>query len=223
MEITCNRCHQPVPEASCFCAACGLPQLVYASEEGENGVTAERWTEAVRDASQVEWRPALRVALLLSIPAGLLASNFSPMGLFWAGVFSAWAVAIYVRRQRPAWITIGAGARIGLVTGLMTGWLAFAATGASLFALRFLLGEGKMIDDPWQAMVARLSLQWQSAGNDPKAVAFTNAFAKWLLSPWGRAGMMLACIVVLEVGLLLFAAAGGALGARLMARSRRTE
>jgi hypothetical protein len=223
MEISCNRCHQAIPDASCFCPACGLPQLVYASEEGETAVSAERWTDAVRDAGQVEWRPALRAAIVLSIPAGILASNSWPVGLFWAAFASAWAVYLYARRQRPQWITMGAGARIGLVTGLMTGWLAFVVSGASLFTLRFLLGEGKVFDGPWEGMVAHLSQQWQAAGSDPQTLAFTNAFAKWLLSPWGRAGMMLGCIVVLEIGLLLFAAAGGALGARMMARSRRAE
>jgi hypothetical protein len=223
MEINCNRCHQAVPEDSCYCPTCGLPQLVYSIDEGENAVPAERWNDAVRDASQVEWRPALRAAMILSLPAGLLASNFSPMGLFWVGAAAAWAVSLYVRRQRPAWITMGAGARIGLVTGLMTGWLAFLATGASLFAVRFLLGDGKVIDDPWEAGVARLTQQWQASGNDPQTIAFTSAAGKWLLTPWGRAGTMLGTAIVLEIGLLLFAAAGGALGARLMARVQRSE
>ena len=60
-------------------------------------------------------------------------------GLFWMAAAAAWAVAIYVRGQRPAWITVGAGARIGLVTGLLAAWLAFSISGATLFVDRFVL------------------------------------------------------------------------------------
>jgi hypothetical protein len=45
----------------------------------------------------------------------------------------------------------------------------------------------------------------------------------WLLPPEGRAGWLLAVIMLLAIALLLFAVAGGALGARLVARSRRPE
>jgi hypothetical protein len=44
-----------------------------------------------------------------------------------------------------------------------------------------------------------------------------------LASAEGRAGMMLCVLLVLEVGLLVFAAAGGAIGARMVTRSRRPE
>src|SRR5580700_10971137 len=146
MEITCNRCHQPVEAESCYCPACGLPQLVYTSEGGPGQAPPEKWNAAVRDASSVDWKPALRAAMLLAIPAGLLSCVFSPvgiLGLLWMLAAATWAVTMYVRGQRPAWITIGAGARIGLVTGLIAGWIAFAASGVSLFAMRYFLGQGK--------------------------------------------------------------------------------
>src|SRR4051812_26555835 len=103
MEITCHRCHQAVPEGSCFCPTCGLPQLVYATEEGAPVVSAERWTEAMRDAGQVDWNAALRVAMLLAVPAGLLSCVFwrvGILGLFWMAAAAAWAVSLYVRRQK---------------------------------------------------------------------------------------------------------------------------
>jgi hypothetical protein len=49
------------------------------------------------------------------------------------------------------------------------------------------------------------------------------AFRNLLLSPEGRAGLILTGMLVLEIALLVFAAAGGALGARMMARTRRPE
>jgi hypothetical protein len=48
-------------------------------------------------------------------------------------------------------------------------------------------------------------------------------YKAWLLSPEGRAGSMLGFILFLVAALVLFAVGGGALGARLLARSRRPE
>ena len=226
MEVTCIRCHKAVPEESCYCPSCGLPQLVYNSDEGVGPVPAERWTEAVRDAGTIEWKPALRVAMLLAIPAGLLSCGLSAiglLGLFWMAAAAAWAVTLYMRRQRTPWITMGAGARIGLVTGLMSGWLAFAFTGVSLFAMRFFLGKGNDFDDPWRALVAQISQQWQTMSPDPQTAAALQGIANWLLSPEGRASSTLGGLIMFECALLAFAAAGGALGARLLARSRRPE
>jgi hypothetical protein len=222
MEVTCSRCHQTIPVGSCFCPTCGLPQLVYTTDQEAVAAHPERWTEPVRDASVVEWKPALRTAMLVAIPAGLLSCGFSPvglLGLFWVAAAAAWAVSLYVRRQRTVWITMGAGARIGLVTGLMSGWLAFVATGAALFAMRYFLHQGQEFDQIWQQMVNQ-SVSQQAQAADAQALAAIKALA---LSPEGRAGILLCGLTLLEIALLIFAAAGGALGARMMARSRRTE
>ena len=224
MEITCTRCHQTIQAENCYCPACGLPQLLYSAESVSGDGQPGRLNEPVRDASTVNWKPAMRAALTLAIPAGLLCSMLSPIGIF--GLFvmamaSAWTVLLYVRSQRPAWITAGAGARIGLVTGLMGSWMAAATTGVSLFAMRFFLHQGKFFDDFWNDLVnQQLVQQWASMGVDASTVAVTRA---WLLAPEGRAGSMLSAILFLGVGLLFFAVGGGALGARLLARSRRPE
>jgi hypothetical protein len=126
MEITCTRCHQAVLADNCYCPTCGLPQLQYSAENVPGQAPPERWLEAqVQDASIVDWKRAMRPALALAVPAGMLCSLFSPVsifGLLWMTVAAAWVVALYLRSQRPAWITIGAGARIGLVTGLLGAW-----------------------------------------------------------------------------------------------------
>src|SRR5947209_1772722 len=155
MESTCSRCHQAVNAESCYCPTCGLPQLVYASDENAPQAQQEKWTgTASADSGAVQWRPALRAAMLMAVPAGLLSCGVSPvgtLGLFWISAAAAWAVMLYVRGQRPGWITTGSGARIGFVTGLIAAWIAFAATGFSLFAMRDVLGQGRSIDDVWQA------------------------------------------------------------------------
>jgi len=224
MEITCTRCNQTVQAEKLLLpglrtAATGL----YGGRFPGQG-QPDRWNEAVRDASSVDWKMALRSALMLAIPAGLLCNMLSPisiLGLPLMAATGAWAVVLYVRSQRPAWITIGAGARIGLVTGVLGGWMAAATTGFVLFAMRFWFHAGSFYDDLWQNLVNRqLSQQWSSMGVDAQTIVQMKA---WLLPPEGRAGWLLAVIMLLAIALLLFAVAGGALGARLVARSRRPE
>lgn len=221
MEITCSRCHQAVQPDCCYCPTCGLPQLVFQTDDTSGTYSSERWTEAARDAGSVDWRNALKPAMLLGIPAGLLSSDRSPVSflcLFWMAGAAAWAVTRYVRHQRPGWITIGAGARIGLVTGLLGGWFAFAGSAVSLFLARFVQGQGKLIDEPLQAMVAQVSQQWQTSNADPQALAAARRFAAWCLTPAGRAGWILLGMVLVLLALLIFATAGGAIGARMMAK-----
>ncbi len=229
METTCTRCHQPIPADSCFCPACGLPQLVYSAEAGAVPAPTERWPEPARDASSIDWRPGTRAALALAVPAGLLSSGVSPvsaLGIFWMAGAALWAVTLYVRSQRPAWITVGAGARIGLVTGLIAGWLAFGISGVGLFTTRVFLKQGGQIDSSWHEFVEKdqqLSQQWLKQMSVPTEAAELNAQKDWMLSPEGHAGFQTMGLVW-DCGLLiLFAAAGGALGARMIARRRRAD
>jgi hypothetical protein len=221
MEITCNRCHGALQAEDCFCPTCGLPQLVYSADAAAAPGQPERWNEAARDASVVLWRPALRVALLLAIPAGLLCSGLSPVsifGLLWMAAAAAWAVILYVRNQQAPWITLGAGARIGLVTGILGGWTAAGTTGVTLVIMRFVLHHGKQIDNLWEGMVKdEMGRQWAAAGVDSHTIAL---YQGWLLSPEGRAGAALGGVLFLVTALVFFAVAGGALGARLMATRR---
>ena len=185
-----------------------------------------------RDASEVEWKPALRAALLLAVPAGLLSSGISPLrflGLFWMAAAASWAVVLYMRSQRPAWITIGAGARIGLVTGLLGGWLAFSASGGALFVERYVLHQSSQIDAEWKTRVSmsqQLAQQWTSGMGTAEATEALAAQAQiqaFMLSPEGHAGIEAFGFAFNSVFLILFAVAGGALGARMQARARRPE
>jgi len=224
MELTCNRCHGSLQAEDCFCPTCGLPQIVYSAEDSAGQGQPERWNEAVRDASVVLWKPALRLVSLLAIPAGMLCSGLSPvslLGVFWMAAAAAWAVVLYVRSQQAPWITLGAGARIGLVTGLLGGWTAAGTTGASLLVMRFVLHHGSQIDSLWNGMVKdEMSRQWAAAGVDAHTIAL---YQGWLLSAEGRSGAALGGVLFLVAALVFFAVAGGALGARLMATTRRPQ
>ena len=115
----------------------------------------------------------------LAIPAGVLSFGLSASGLLgfvWMAVAGAWAVAIYLRSQRPAWITIGAGARIGLVTGLLGAWAAAATMSVMMFAARFFLHQGKGMDDFWQGQfIEKVGEQWAATGIDAQTIAI-----RWL-------------------------------------------
>jgi RNA polymerase subunit RPABC4/transcription elongation factor Spt4 len=224
METTCNRCNETMPAEACYCPSCGLPQLVYQGDGVLDAGTPTRWNEAVRDASSVAWKPALRIATILGIPAGMLCSMLSPVGILGLVLMAAtglWVVTLYMRSQRPAWITVGAGARIGLVTGLLGGWSAAATTGVTLYAMRYWFHHGQIFDDFWLNLVDRqMTAQWTSMGVDAQTIELAKA---WLLSPWGRAGWVLCAVSLLMAVLLLVAVAGGALGARMHVRARRPE
>ncbi len=228
MEMTCSRCHQTVQAETSFCPYCGLPQLVYSTEAASDGGQPVRWNDAVRDASSVAWRPALRSALTLAIPAGVLCAFLVPAGIFGLllmGATGAWVVSLYMRSQRPAWITVGAGARIGLVTGILGSWSAAVMSGISLYALRYWFHEGRVFDDFWnnlitQQMNRQLSQQWAAMGESAQSITVLKA---WMLSPEGRAAWVLCAMGFLMAFLLVSAIAGGALGARMHVRRRRPE
>jgi hypothetical protein len=142
---------------------------------------------------------------------------------------AAWAVTLYVRNQRPAWITTGAGARIGLVTGLLAGWLAFSVSGGALYVERFVLHQSGQIDAEWKNRVTQsqqMAQQW-TTGTGPVDVAQSQStraqIQAWMLSPEGHAGIEAFSFAGNAIFLLIFAVGGGALGARLLARTRRPE
>jgi len=222
MEITCSRCHEAVEDESRYCPYCGLPQLVYAVEAPPGQTPPEHWDGAMRDASTVEWKPALRAALALAIPPGVLASGFPLVGFFsliWMAGVGAWVVVLYCRSQRPAWITLGAGARIGLVTGLLASWTAAATMSVLLFAMRFFFHQGKILDNFFGGQViAKASQQWTSSGMDAQTIQIAKAI---LNSPEGRSGVTFGVLLFLILALVASATAGGALGARLMSRRRQ--
>jgi len=231
MEVTCTRCHQAVEESSTYCPMCGLPQLLYQADTVAGAAQPERRTEPVRDAGSIAWKPALSVAAKLAVPAGILLAIFflysvvnesSFLGLlFLMSAAAAWVVAIYMRKQKPSWITIGAGARIGLVTGILSSWTATAVCGLLLFAARYWFNYGKTMDDAWTALVkGPMVAQWNATNADPQVVSQLVTF---FLAPQGRATSGIFAVFFLAGTLLLFAIAGGALGARFLARPRRPE
>jgi hypothetical protein len=230
MELNCDRCRQTIEADDCFCSNCGLPRLVYATDGAAGHAQPEPWNEAVRDAGSIDWKPALRAALLLALPAGILSSTATPLGrlgMVWMSTAASLAVMLYLRGKSPAWITTGAGARIGLVTGVLAAWLSFGLSGAALYVDRYGFHHAAQIDADYSAVFVD-SFQQQAqrtmAGMNPadlaQAQAVFGGMQAWMTSPEGHATMWVGSIAFGSFFLLLFAVAGGALGARLMARRR---
>ena len=232
MEMTCNRCHQAVPAESCYCPSCGLPQLVY-SAEGDSGTpgAADRGPEEVRDASSIDWKPGMRAAVFLAVPAGLLCSSItslSAFGIFWMAGAAGYAVILYMRSQKPAWITIGAGARIGLVTGLIAGWLAFGLDGADLFVSREVRHHGSQLDAEWHGKVEQnekmsRQLMAQLGASNEAIQESINPQRSFMLSPEVHAGVQISGLASACLLMILFAVGGGALSARMQNQRRRPE
>jgi hypothetical protein len=232
MELTCSRCQQTVQREDCFCPYCGLPQLVYTADGSAGQGQPELGVGAPRDAGQVDWKPVLKSVLVFGIAAGLICAvplGWGLLGLLMMGAAAAWVVALYMRTRRPAWITIGAGARIGLVTGILAGAVSFTLGSALLFIQRYAFHQGARIDTDWKTLVdmdMQISQQISSAigsSETAQVIAMQAQQKAWMLSPEGHAGMVVADLAVSAFLFILCAASGGALCARMMGRSRGAQ
>ena len=174
----------------------------------------------------------MRAALVLAVPAGLLSSGITVLGIlgiFWTAGAAAWAVVIYMRSQRPAWITTSAGARIGLVTGLIAGWVAFGVSGIWLFVERVSFHQSVQIDEIYSVVLtsfqqrAHESMSGMSGQDAAAMQAWVAYVQRWLTSSEGHAGIWAIWLSIYCTFLLLFAVGGGALGARIQSRNRRPQ
>jgi hypothetical protein len=233
LEATCQRCNETLRATDRYCSVCGLPQLTYSAED----VAA---TPALADAvpgaeiagpgTGVAWRPALQAALLLAIPAGVLCSGLSVigplLGLVWMSGAAAWAVVLYSRRANPGRISAGSGARIGLVTGLLAGWLTFGVNGVDVWTRRFLLHQGGQMDSDWLATVNQLGEVYKQLFAGAASVEIMQAMEAqrtMMLTPNGRAESVLVNFMIGTAFLVVFSVLGGAAGARWMTQPRGSK
>src|SRR5579871_2968437 len=191
-----------VRDADRYCSACGLPQLLIAEAEPEaeaaGGVSTGADSAGPKlEGGEIHWRQALRMALLVAIPAGMVCSRMSPLGLIWMLLAAVWVVRLYARRTASLKVTARVGARIGFVTGLLTGWLALAIDCVDLWIERYVRHQGGQIDTEMEQIVAqalepmtRFQQQLQaSAGHAGVQVVSSIPDVKaFFLSPDGRAG-----------------------------------
>jgi hypothetical protein len=215
MHEYCHRCGGELPARdgqSPFCPHCGSPQIYLQDYEQQSGEAETTGAVPPPRPQQVEWKTAIRCAVLVAGVAAVLSlvsqkvQMIALLSLLWTMSGSLITLALYQRRCPLAWMDAGVGARIGLVVGLAL----VACLGAS-----------------WgvEGMIARYGLH-SMAGKDAELAQFfhsqfekTSAIApqppeveRLWHSPEFRAGMMLAGFGMISGILLILSTVGGAVG-----------
>jgi hypothetical protein len=222
MDLVCHRCGNPIREGEGFCSHCGVPQLTV--EAADFAVQQQQQALRLRgDTHPVDWRAAILSALLVSVPVGLLSALTSISSLF---VIAGGFVTIALYRRRTAAFTDGRiGWRVGAILGAASAVVACAVDAARLLTERYLLHQGQQIDTEFSA-VAR---EWadQLVKTNPQtlqqAPQFVHNWTTFWLSPDGHAAIQLLIAFMLSLGMVLFAAAGGAIAGRVLALRTREQ
>lgn len=221
MEQVCHRCGGAVQQSDPFCPHCGAPQLRYeAPDESVPALSAAPSQRLpVRSADIIHWRDAIRVAAVLALPTGLLSSLLGLEAL-WVVAGSMTVISLY-RRSTGVLPTSGMGWRIGALLGLFASVIATATDGITLLVQRYAMHQGAVLDERYRDLGEQLTDQL--VRSNPQAATVLPGFLHFWLTPDGVAAMVLINAAGLVVSMLFFAAAGGALGARLTARTAHSS
>lgn len=223
MHEFCHRCGGEISDgdrSTPFCQHCGAPQIYLVDHEqpvdsGEANTTGAAPPPSPR---QVEWKTAIRCALLvagIAAALSLVAARFeavSPLSWLWTVSGSLITLGLYQRRRPKAWMDAGIGARIGVVVGvILVGCLAVAMAAGGLVA-RYLLHNMAGFD---AQLTQQLHLQIDHAlATNPDAKSIRG----FLYSPEFRAAMMLAGFAMVSGILLVLSTVGGAVAGFLRTR-----
>jgi len=146
MEITCTRCHEVVRDDNvtappAVCRKWFTPGRPSKDRRSPRGGTSRCGMQAAWIGSRPESGPDAGCSGR-AVLQRLIATQFS--GIFWMASAAGWAVVLYMRSQRPAWITIGP-ARASAWLRTSGGWLRLASGGA-LFVERVVFHQSSQID-----------------------------------------------------------------------------
>ncbi len=214
MEHPCYKCGASVEDGTPFCARCNAPQIRVAGATplATAGTAPEAAIEqytshAPPQTIALEWShilPSTGIALLAAIGI-IVISKSTGLGMFAGGFLS---VVLYRRRRFAGQLTVGMGARLGALTGVL-GFGVVAITLALWTAFR----SGKEIHD------AFLTYMRQNAGqaSDPRVQQVLELFK----TPEGFTFIMIFSLILTLVAFLIFSSLGGALGAFLLYRKGR--
>jgi hypothetical protein len=220
MEAVCHRCHTPLAAPDVFCPACGAPQLRF-EPSGDQADLGSGSKPGYADTTGVAWKHAIAAAATVAVPMGVLTALplVNLFFLLWIVGGAVLAVSLYSRRASASLLNAGTGARIGLIAGLIAALTATLITGLSLVAQRFLLHTGPLLDEELKQLAEQMTERMAQSPTTQQAQM--QAIVHFLLSPDGKAVWMLSAAVMSAAGIVLFAVAGGALGARVFASRRR--
>jgi hypothetical protein len=228
MHEFCHRCGGDLPAGdgvTPFCPHCGSPQIYLQEYEQQTGAPEADTTGAVPPPRprQVEWKTAIRCALLVAAIAAVLGvvssrvEAVSPLTWLWTISGSLITLALYQRRRPQAWMDAGVGARIGVLVGLALMVCFGAATAIGGVVARYGMHSMAAFDVQLAQQVQQLHAQIEknSAGNPelPSVLRFIH-------TPEFRAGLMLTGFAIVSGFLLVLSTVGGAVGGLLRTRRK---
>ncbi len=221
MDLVCHRCSATLEPESYYCLACGAPQIRYVADDGEAaqampGVSVDLQAGAAGTSVSVSWKLAMRIAAVVGTAVGVLSAVLAAGSVLWVAVGAVVSMGIYHRRRPLTKLGPRVGARVGALLGLIAATVAFAANSVLLVIQRYGLHQGNQIDTQLTAIVKQAAAR--AATMDPQAPVAT--FTNFWLSAEGRIGLILLTMAFLSVLIVLFAIAGGILGAQIYRSSR---
>ena len=224
MDLVCHRCSATLEPEAFYCRECGAPQIRYVAEEGEAaqitpGVSVNIQAATDGIGTSVSWKMAIRIAALVGTGVGILSALLAAGSVLWVAVGAVVAMGIYHRRRPLTLLGPRVGARVGALLGLIAATVAFAANSILLVVQRYGLHQGNEIDTQLTAIVKQAAAR--AATMDPQAPVVT--FTNFWLSAEGRIGLILLTMAFLSVLIILFAIAGGVLGAQIYRSSRGSK
>ena len=216
MELVCHRCSATLEPEAFYCQECGAPQIRFVAEEGEAaptmaGAGVDLHATAAGSSISISWRMAIRIAALVGTGVGILSALLAAGSVLWVAVGAVVVMGIYHRRRPLTLLGPRIGARVGALLGLIAAIVAFAANAVLLVVQRYGMHQGNEIDTQLTSIVKQAAAR--ASAMDPQApvAAFTNFW----LSAEGRIGLILLTMGFLSALIVLFAIAGGVLGAQI--------
>ncbi|MHB1959396.1 MAG: hypothetical protein ACYCO5_10235 [Acidobacteriaceae bacterium] len=221
MDLVCHRCNTTLDPEAYYCPMCGAPQIRYVADQGEAvqiaaGAGVDIRAAAAGSGSSISWKMAIRIAALVGTGVGILSALLAAGSVLWVAVGAVVVMGTYHRRRPLTLLGPRVGARVGALLGLIAATVAFAANAMLLVVQRYGMRQGNEIDTQLTGIVKQAAAH--AATMDPQApvAAFTNFW----LSAEGRIGLILLTMAFLSVLIVLFAIAGGVLGAQIYRSSR---
>jgi hypothetical protein len=165
------------------------------------------------------WKMTIQIAALVGVGAGVLCALLAVGSVLWVAAGAMAVVGIYHRRRPKTPLGPRIGARVGALVGLMAAAVALAGNAILLVVQRYGMHQGSQIDSQLTTIVKQATAH--AAAMDPQAPV--TVFANFWLSAEGRIGLILMTMGFLSVLIVLFAIAGGVLGAQIYRPSRNNK
>lgn len=220
MSFTCHQCGLEQVDGTAFCRQCGAPQIRVLAPEGAAGERTEPESEETQDvttetaAGRIDRRLA-RSRALISAFAMIVPMALPPLAILfpiWMLLGGGLCVYLYLRRDAQAQLSLGEGARMGLMSGLLAFLLLTLLTGSGL-------AYEILIEHKAEQVLAPLREQIQhtlAANPDPQVTQLGQRF----LTPDGMALLAIVSWLFLFLLFLVFCSLGGGLGAYWLGRRK---